>query len=406
MALAILRDVRIARIHDWQWDENECVVSFDGDDAVERWTAPLPPFASPCALYAAVRADAGRRTVLDWVHEPPTWSPVNIDLPEKAMEAARTALRLPGDAPRERVAEAAQKRDVQIVAAMGAWRGSFDGAALSEETRTRLALNWSAFGRHEARCTAAPHTVVLPTDADPLHAQHAHFDRSNVPELRRLSAAATAWRAVRRARLGRATLSIVETFGQEAYDILVEQGLVAAAASPSRGLPAAHRSTTAAHLEGRPRLVFEGASVNLCFSHAPGAAPVDAVHWFASCIAVACSHPRRRFFGADAVPKLGAYAVHEQHGAVYVVSAAGNVAVASDGRALTRGGLAFTALPTAAEGGCDLFAPRSASHVGVFCPRGDGSTWSSALVRRVLSLLAPGGHVHTNCVSTSFLTEM
>ena len=389
----LLRGVRIRHVLEWSWEENACVVTI-GDGT---FRGPLPPFASPCALYV-LWVNGEDRTIENWVHEPVTWSPVpTLDhLTEETLNAARSALRLQADAPRERILERVRAKDYQVVSSMGVWQGTFDGEGLNEDKRARLASNWFAFGRHEARCFSEPHTIVLATDADPPAVQASDFSRSNDPRLKRLALAAPAWRTIRRARLGGATLSsqaIIAVFGQIAYDILVSFGDTCA----PRLLRTVDDWTT-------PRVVFAGESVKPEFSHAPGSAP-DEVHWFASCIAVAGRHARKRFFMGPEVPKVGAYAVHERHGAVYVESAREAMATCFGGQEVTRGGLAFAAHPTAAEGGCELFGAGSVRNVGVYCPRGDGSTWSSSLVRLVLSLVSPGGRVHTNCVSTSFLTD-
>jgi hypothetical protein len=397
----LLRGVRIARIHDWSWDDNRCTLTLQGCDDNEAWQAPLPPLASPCVLYA-VWVDGPKRTIEDWVHEAPEWVPVPIldHLPEEALKAVRTTLRLPADAPRERISEVARGRDVQIVSGMGVWRGTFDGEGLRTEKRARLFDNWTAFGRHESRCFSMPHAIVLATDTDPLDMQQSDFSRSRDPKLRRLSLAAPAWRAIRLARLGGASLSkdcIIKEFGQTSYDI-VSGRMIETVARVYRPVAETGRAL--------PPVVFVGGAANLCFSHAPGGVPEDTIVWFASCIVVAARHPRKRSFLVPEQLKVNAYAVHEHVGAVYVLSASGVEATCSDGRVVSRGGLTYVGQPTAAEGGCELFESGSLRKVGVYCPRGDGTSWSTSLVRRVLDLVALDGHLHTNCVSTRFLTGL
>lgn len=402
--MPVLRDVRIRVITYWSWEENECAVVLLEDQPALR--GPLPPLASPSALYAAVLVD--ERTVVDWLHEPATWSPVEDllgDLPEGALAEARRTFGLAPTAPREEVLRAAGASDVQVVQALGTHRGLFDGEALRRRERERLLENWKAFGRREARTFSVPHRVVLATHADPLEVQNADFTRSRVPELAAASAAAAAWGAARATRLcghPARRSAVVLAFGEEAVRVLEQTHPNSlrgeggdAPAWPPASLPPAPRV---------PAVVFDGPSANLFFSHAPGARP-SAIHWFASCYVNAIKHPHRRRF-AEAEGAVGAYAVHEEAGAVYVFSASGNEAAAGGGRTVSRAGLRFAAHPSVAEGGCRLFQLGSVTHVGLFCPKCDGTTWTRDTVRAVLLLLAPaGGVVHTNCENRSFITR-
>lgn len=405
----LLRGVRILALPSWSWEDNTCyAVLAPGEPP---WRAPLPPLASPCALYAAVRVDGGTRTVVDWLVEPATWLPIDVvgdmSATTLALAAKEVGLRGGGGASREDVATAARSRDVQVAPSLGPLQGVFDGMALSDRKRAAVLANWHAFGRRERRTTRAPHAVVLAEHDDPVEVQHADFRRSSDPFLRALSAAAPAWRAARAARHAGARFSreaVERTYGAEVARLVLEREGENAPVLPREPPPP---PVAAAPLELARPPVHVGPSTNLCFSHAPGAAPADAVHWFASCVATAIGHPRTSSFDRDACD-VGAYASHEVWGSVYVRSVRGDEAAAagaSGERTVSRAGLVYVAHPTAAEGGCELFAAKSLGRVGLYCPYGDGRGWTAALVLRVLSLLQRGGLVYTNSVSAAFITD-
>jgi hypothetical protein len=395
--------VRITAVLAWSWQENACTVQLDSDPA--SWTAVLPPLASPRVAYAP-RLDGPRRTVEDWVAGAPTWEVDDgllDDVPEESLAAARAALGQPAGCKRELILAAARRRDVQVVPAMGRWMGFLDGEALCARDRERLFENFAAFGRHEKRNTKRPHAAALPTADDPPSAQLDDFSRSTDPVARRKAIAATAWRAVRRARLAGGSFSrdaVARDFGNEGATVLEEE-TDAFEPLPPRA-PPAEMEAIASSLSIRS----VGKSENLLFCNAPDRG-ADAVHWFASCMAAALSHPSAASFLKTLAERtaVGAYAVHERAGAVYVLSTAAGRALCAGGAEISCGGLVYVAHPTVLEGACSLFEARSVRRLGVYCPRLDGATWTPALLRRVLALLAPGGEVHTNCVSTGFLLQ-
>jgi hypothetical protein len=395
--MSVLQNVRIWRLPEWSWERNECLVTFQPGEAPRR--APLPPLASPCVLYASVRL-AGE-DVEDWLDEPAAWAPVELmgELPEKPLAAARTTLVLGAAATREAVLHAARQRDVQLIASMGHHQGWFDGEGLQPHERDLLFANWPCFGRHRRRCLRAPHAVVLPRHTDSLAVQSSDFRRSSAPELCRLAAALPAWRAARSALLSGTPLPqerLALAFGDDAAAVVYAEG------GPQGPVPRAPLPTSPP-TPGPHTVVVVGSSVNVCFSKPPGAAP-GTTHWFASCVATAARHPRvRHIVETPVLPRVNAYAVHEVEGPVYVVSAEGDAAVCSDGRTVTRAGLFYVAHPTVAEGGCTLFQPGSLASVGLYCDRGDGLSWTHALARQVMALLAPGGVVFTNAKSTAFI---
>jgi hypothetical protein len=390
----LVRNVRITALASWSWEDNACaVVLCDGESP---WSSTLPPFASPHALYACILTDEATRTILDWLVEPASWSPVDFvgRLNATAQAAAAKALKLPAGAAREHVEAAARERDVQIVPDMGALRGVFDGLALSDDQRASLQSNWHAFGRREKRTTRPPHAVVLAEHDDPLEVQGSDFRRAHDAETRRLASAAPAWKAARRAR--HACVQFTKEALERDWGADIASIALGAAAAPliSRTSMDSWR-TGGVRGAPLPLPVFEGPSTNLCFSHAPGSSP-SAIHWFASSIATALGHPRAKQIERHNGP-VGVYASHELYGSVYVLSAQGNEALCLGGRAVSRAGLVYAAHPTVAEGACDMFAEHSLEKLGLYCPFGDGRGWTGVLVRRALALLKPGGKVHTNC---------
>jgi hypothetical protein len=288
---------------------------------------------------------------------------------------------------------------------MGRWQGALDGEALGAARRAQLLANHAAFGRHERRNFKRPHAAVLATADDPPGDQRDDFSRAACPRARRSAAAAGAWLAVRRARLACGSFSaaaIASEYGDEACEVLRTEtdafDAPAAARAPAPSAPAWTRPQFTISLVGR--------SENLLFCDAPGAS--EAVHWFSPCAAAAPGHPESsRFLRAgDELTPVGAYAVHERAGAVRVASARAGAADCGPAGPLPSGGLVYVAHPTVLEGGCALFSPASVRRVGVYCRKRDGRTWTPELLRRVLALLSPGGVIHTNCVSTRFLTDL
>lgn len=398
----LLRGVRILRLSSWSWDDNACTVHFTPADP--GWTACLPPLASPCATYV-VRVDEGSRTVVSWVVEEPQWVAFDFlgELGEAALLGIREALGLAPETPRERILEEAAKRDVQVLAAQEGWCGLFDGVGLSEKKRARLFENFSAFGRHRARNTKKPHNVVLAQDTDALEFQFVDLSRSEDAGVCHTSAAAAAWRALRTSRACGVPFSkesIIKSYGQEVANILEED---AGAFDEEQEQPGEETAALGERTAPTWTVVLVGASTNICSNNAPLDFGNDHIPWFASCIASADRHPRKHFLLRNDIRSVGAYAVHEREGGVYVVSVSNNEATCSDGRVVSRGGLTYVAQIAVAEGTSKLFRPGSLRRVGIYCRTGDGRTWTSSLLHKVLSLLAPGGTVCTNCVSNNFI---
>jgi len=392
--MEVLRGARIRSIADWSWERNACALRLGDRDV----TGPLPPLASPCAVYT-VRLDLGG-VVADWVHEPPRWEPPSRGLLDGAAEpvlaAARKALSLSPSAPRERILHAAGMCDLQIVPDMGGLCGALDGLALAPAKRQLLFDNYISFGRHEARCFKRPRQAVpLPTDAHPLAAQRGDVSRAADPAVRQLAVAAAAWRVARLARPtgGVTRAAVARDYGERVAHVL-ETETDAFHAPPAAAL-------ACDPLPMPVVLTVPGKRTNVMLTHAPGDGDTDTIHWFAPNRANAIRHPNA--FLRDG--RVGAYAVHERAGAVYVVSAQGDAVTSADGRELTRGGVEYTAHPCVLEGGDSLFTPGSLRRVGFYCCRDDGRTWSDGLVRRVLRLMAPEGTACTNSVSSAFIAR-
>ncbi len=389
--------VRITAVTAWSWAKNECVVVVGGQEV----SAPLPPFASPIVEYDVQVAD-GRIT--EWTRKPPVLDPDDARVlealqgaPEDAKDACRALFSLPSGAGAGDILQRARMQDVQVASALGHWQGVFDGLALSEAQRLLLLDNYCCYGRAEKRRTKRPLPTVLAVESDPPEAQFQDFSRSPDVSKRRLAGVVPVWRAVRLARAAGCLLSkqyVASSYGIQAASALESDTDAFTLASPPPR-PQLLKAT------GRHAVVSQGASARTMFDKAPGEAPGE-THWFASCFGSALAHPGGvKFLKTSPEARLvKAYALHEQRGSVYVSSCTAGSAFVPD--PVPTGGLHFVGHPTAAEGGCALFKPGLRS-VGVFCPQGNGSTWTRGLLEQVVALLQPGGVVFTNCGDVRFL---
>jgi hypothetical protein len=391
--------VRIQAVRSWSWADNSCTVLLDG-----AWfDAPLPPIAAPIVDYT-VETSSGQ--VTSWLHGPPRLDTdasavlsVLCNAERPALEAARTVLSLPSSASAEDILRKAESKDTQISPTLGEWRGLFDSLSLKAEQRRLLLDNHRAFGRSHKRRLKRPHCVVFPSESDAPELHHEDFSRSGDPELRRKARSAGVWRAVRLARAAGCPIDpayVADSYGAEAVETL-RADTDAFVAAPVPALP----TVSPAAAWRMHTVVVHGISVNALFAKAPGEA-ADETHWFASCFGAAAAHPSGVSFlkTRPALRPIRAYACHERLGCVYVTSCVGGVAMVP--QAVPTGGLRFVAHPTAAEGGCHLFTP-GLKAVGIFCPKGNGATWTRALVQNVAALLHPAGVIHTNCSCTRFL---
>ena len=223
--MPVVRDVRIVGVSDWIWSANTCRVKFQADDdddddddiPVSRWyTAALPPVAAPFVRYA-VEVDDVASSVTRWTVEPPKLDADRQKAVRRVLGRAvvdhpptlwvlRAALKVKSAPPApfgvsvlDALLQAAQRSDAQVVRQLGDLAGVFDGLNLSTRRLGALLDNFSAFGRHEARCFNKPHTVVFPCPSDPVDYQNADFSRCPDAHIRSMNELRPSWMKCRAA---------------------------------------------------------------------------------------------------------------------------------------------------------------------------------------------------------------
>jgi hypothetical protein len=382
------RDVRIFQIHTWSWGDNACSVRFASDlpnvELSDVFHGPLPPFASPIALYRHVIVTDG--VITDWLAGACVLDTDNA-----------RALRALSIAPKEKITLLRRRwgmklcalkdlfahgvaHDMQVLDFMDvSTRGVFDALCLLPAKRAQLLANYKYFGRAIDRTFKKPHTMVLPrhTDAN----QSGNFSRSSMPELQRLSQASPAWTAARQSATAGEAVSaaqITEAYGEEVAAILL--GMVPLHAAPVAQLNAealAHANFTADAIEYVEH-------VQPC-NFSPSDDAHDAVIWFAT-NSSASQHPVRH--GAPT------YGVHETYGACFAVHSTEREYTLDNGLKLSVGGFRPCSQVPIAEGGCGLFCSRSLSKIGFYAK--SKYDWTPELASTLLALAAQECTFYTN----------